>query len=108
MGKKQMLTVLYLIPTSNGACDAFDVVDIIARQLGYLNCKTQDDVAAIKYDDILSQDVKEKLTDIADDNNFVIKYVETEYETPFVNCDTIHIPTADEMQTHLNWIKATH
>ena len=103
MEKKQMLTGLYIIPTSNDSCNVFNIVDKIACQLGYLNCETQNDAAVIKYDGTLSQDNKTKLTNLANEHGFVIAYVEAEYETPFADCDTIHIPTDDEMKEHLNW-----
>jgi hypothetical protein len=103
MEKKQMLTGLYFIPKSNDACNVFGVVDKIVQQLGYLNCETQDDAAVVKYNGVLSQVIKTKLTDLADDHDFVIAYIEAEYETPFAACDTVHIPTDDEMKEHLNW-----
>lgn len=102
MEKKQMLTLLFFIPTSNASCDAFNVADKIACQLGYLNCEIQDDAAIIKYDGLLSKEAKEKLTKLADERNFLIAYTEAEYETPFANHDTVHIPTDDEMKEHLN------
>ena len=102
MEKKQMLTVLFFVPTSNASCNAFNIVDKVACQLGYLNCEKQDDAAIIKYDGLLSKENKEKLTELAKEYQFVIAYVEAEYETPFANCDTIHIPTDDEMKEHLN------
>ena len=101
MEKKQMLTGLYFIPTLNTSCDVFNVVDKIACQLGYLNCETRDDAAAIKYDGLLSKENKEKLTNLAKSHQFIIAYIEAEYETPFADCDTIHIPTDDEMKEHL-------
>lgn len=101
MEKKQMITGLYFIPTSDGACCAFSVVDRIACQLGYLNCKTQDDAAVIKYNGLLSEENKKKLTGLAEEHSFIIAYIEAEDDTPFADCDTIHIPTDDEMKEHL-------
>lgn len=101
MEKKQMLTGLYIIPTSNDSCNVFNVIDKIACQLGYLNCETQNDAAVIKYDGLLSKENKEKLTSLAEEYNFIIAYIEAEYETPFADCDTIHIPTNEEMKEHL-------
>lgn len=103
MEEKQMLTGLYIIPTSNDSCNVFNVVDKIAYQLGYLNCETQDDASVIKYYGLLSNKNKEKLTSLAEEHHFIIAYIEAEYETPFANCDTIHIPTDDEMKEYLKW-----
>lgn len=101
MEEKQMLTGLYFIPTSNDSCNVFNVIDKIACQLGYLNCETQDDAAVIKYNGLLSEENKKTLTSLAEEHNFIIAYIEAEYETPFADCDTIHIPTDDEMKEHL-------
>ena len=103
MEKKQMLTGLYFIPTSNDSCNVFNVVDKIACQLSYLNCETQDDAAVIKYNGLLSEVNKQKLTSLAEEHHFTIAYIEAEYGTPFADYDTIHIPTNEEMKEHLAW-----
>ena len=72
MEKKQMLTGLYIIPTSNDSCNVFNVIDKIACQLGYLNCETQNDAAVIKYNGLLSKENKEKLTSLAEEHQFTI------------------------------------
>lgn len=41
MEKKEILTVLLFIPTLNLSNNAFNLANIVAQQLGYLNCEVQ-------------------------------------------------------------------
>lgn len=91
MEKKEMLTVLLFVPTLNLSNNAFGLANIVAQQLGYLNCEVQDDIAAIKYTGIISKEHKEELVKIANENHFRIIFIEAEYETKYVNGDTIEL-----------------
>ena len=103
MEKKQMLTGIFFIPKTNDACCAFNVVDKIAQQIGYLNCEPQKDVASILCKNtVLSSEHKNTLTKLAEEYNYTLLYIVAEEDSPFIDCDTFHIPTNDEMKEHLN------
>lgn len=100
----KIITSIFFIPELNyfDNPNANNAVNAIMYQLGSLNCESNDDYAIIKYNGILSKDAKQKLIDIVKQYGHSIVYIEAENETPFVDCDTIHIPTNDEMKEHLN------
>lgn len=105
MEKKQMLTGVFLIPVLDYHANknANDAITAIIYQLGALNCENHSDYAMVKYNGMLSKDAKEVLTDIAKQHGHRILYFEAEDETSFIDDDTFHIPTDDEMKEHLNW-----
>ena len=101
--EKQMLTGIILVPTLlyHANKDANNVTNAIVHQLGALNCEKDNDAAVIMYKGILNQDAKKILTDVAKQYGHQILYLEAEDETPFINDNTFHIPTNDEMKKHL-------
>lgn len=103
MEKKQMLTGIFLIPTLHISTsrDANAAVKAIVHQLGALNCEPDNRAAVIKYTGLLSKETKEILDIEAKNYGHDVAYIEAEYETPFCDCDTFHIPTDDEMKEHL-------
>lgn len=103
MEKKQMLTGIFLIPTLHISTsrDANAAVKATVHQLGALNCEPDDTAAVIKYTGLLSKETKEILDREAKNYGHDIAYIEAEYETPFADCDTFHIPTDEEMIIHL-------
>ena len=105
MEKKQMITGIFLIPTLHLSTtrDANKAVDAIVYQLGSLNCEQDNRAAVIRYTGLLSKETKEILDKEAKNYGHDIAYVEAEHETPFVDCDTFHIPTDEEMKEHLKW-----
>ena len=105
MEKNQMLTGIFLIPVLNYHANknANDAVKAITYQLGALNCESDDTCAAIRYNSILSKDAKKVLTDVAKQHGHSILYFEAEENTSFIDDDTFHIPTNDEMKEHLKW-----
>lgn len=105
MEKNQMLTCIILIPVLDyhASKNANDAVKAIVYQLGALNCKNDDICAAIRYNGILNKNTKEILTNVAEQHGHRILYAEAEKDAAFVDNDTFHIPTNDEMKTHLNW-----
>ena len=105
MEKKQMLTGIFLIPvlSYHANKDANKAVNAIIYQLGALNCEPDNSAAVIKYTGLLSKETKEILDIEAKSYGHHIAYIEAEYETPFADCDTLHIPTNDEMKEHLKW-----
>ena len=105
MEKKQMLTGIFLIPELrfHANKDAMNATNAIVHQLGALNCEPDDETAMIRYNGILNRETKEILSAESKKYGFYTAYVEAEYESPFVDCDTFRIPTNDEMKTHLNW-----
>lgn len=103
MEKKQMITGIFLIPTLHisASKDANAAVKAIVYQLGALNCDDDNDCAMLKYNGILSNAAKSILEDVAKAHGHRILYLETEDETPFVDDNTFHIPTDEEMKEHL-------
>lgn len=101
MEKKQMLTGIFFIPTLQ-VHNVKSAMHAVIHQLGALNCEPDGTAAIIKYNGLLSKETKEILNKEAKDNGHHIAYIEAEYETPFVNDDTFHIPTDEEMVEHLN------
>lgn len=103
MEKKQMLTGIFLIPTLHAHADrnVKSAMHAVIHQLGALNCEPDDTAAVIKYTGLLSKETKEILDKEAKNNGYRIAYIEAEYETPFADCDTFHIPTDEEMIIHL-------
>ena len=103
MEKKQMLTVIFFIPTLHTHADrnVKSAMYAVVHQLGALNCEPDDTAAVIKYTGLLSKETKEILDKEAKNNGHHIAYIEAEYETPFADCDTFHIPTNEEMIIHL-------
>lgn len=104
MKKQKMPTGIFLIPTLHisPSRDANEAIDAIIFQLGALNCEKDDDAAVIKYNGLLSAETKEILNKEIKCHGHLIMYLEAEYETPFANDDTFHIPTNEEMVEHLN------
>ena len=103
MEKKQMLTGIFLIPTLHMSIsrDTNAAIKAIVYQLGALNCEPDNHAAVIKYTGLLSKETKEVLDIEAKNYGHNIAYIEAEYETPFADCDTFHIPTNEEMIIHL-------
>lgn len=103
MEKKQMLTGIFFIPTLHVHADrnVKSAMYAVVHQLGALNCEPDNTAAVIKYTGLLSKETKEILNKEAKNNGHRIAYIEVEYETPFADCDTFHIPTDDEMKEHL-------
>ena len=105
MEKKQMLTGIFLIPTLHVSAsrDANAAITAIVYQLGALNCENDNDCAMLRYNGRLSNDAKSVLEDVAKTHGHLILYIEAEEDTPFVDDNTFHIPTNDEMKEHLKW-----
>lgn len=102
MDEKQKMTGIFLIPQTSNPTHAFAVVDKIAQQIGYFNCEPQKDVASILCKNaVLSPKHKEALTKLAEAYNYALMYIVAEEDSPFVDCDTFHIPTNEEMIIHL-------
>ena len=99
----KMITGIFLIPLLDYHANknANDAVKAIVYQLGALNCENDSDCAVIKYNGTLNKNAKNVLTDIAKQYGHRILYFEAEDETPFIDDDTFHIPTDDEMKEHL-------
>lgn len=100
---EQMITGILLIPTQHPHAkkDTKNALNAIVHQLGALNCEKHDDYAVIQYIGILSETVKTVLNDTANEHGHHLWYLEAENKTPFVDKDTFHIPTDDEMIVYL-------
>ena len=89
--EKKIITGIYLIPTSSTPQNPFRIADLIANQIGHLNCEIQTDVAVIKYEGILPNEHKEVLDKIADNNNYAIAYIEAYKNDERLSCNTISL-----------------
>lgn len=89
--EKKIITGIYLIPTSSTPQNPFRIADLIAAQIGHLNCETQDDAAVIKYEGKLSNERKETLNKIADSNCYALLYVEAYKDDEHITYDTINL-----------------
>ena len=76
MEEKKIITGILLIPTASNPSNAFGIANMIANQIGHLNCKVQTDAAVIKYEGKLSNEHKEILDKIADNNCYALLYIE--------------------------------
>ena len=104
MKEQTMLTGIFLIPTLHvsAARNANDAIHAIIFQLGALNCEADNNAAVIKYNGLLSKEIKEILNKEIKCHGHVALFIEAEKETSFANDDTFHIPTNEEMVEHLN------
>lgn len=89
--EKKIITGMYLIPTSSTPQNPFRITDLIANQIGHLNCEIQTDVAVIKYEGKLPNEHKEVLDKIADNNNYAIAYIEVYENDERLSCNTISL-----------------
>lgn len=99
----KIITGIYAIPTINGAPSAFSTIEKIAQQLGLLNCDLCNEAAAAAYTGTISTEHKQKLQSIAKDDGYTLLFVEAEEDTKWIDCETIHVPTTEEMKEHLKW-----
>ncbi|MBR5795669.1 MAG: hypothetical protein IKY26_05955 [Erysipelotrichaceae bacterium] len=99
----KMITGIFLIPTLHVSTsrDAKAAVKTIVYQLGVLNCDYDNDCAMLRYNDILSNDVKSKLKHEAATHGHRILFLEAEDKSSFIDDNTFHIPTDEEMIVHL-------
>lgn len=101
----KMLTGIFLIPTLHISTsrDANAAVKAIVYQLGALNCDYDNDCAMLRYNGILNNDAKSKLEHEAATHGHRILFLEAEDESSFIDDNTFHIPTNEEMKEHLKW-----
>lgn len=100
--KTNFITAIFVIATAkNSQFTAHKMCEQIANYVGRLNCKTDDEVAVISYEGILSKENKNKLQEVAKNNAFVLLFLEAEKDTDWVKDETIHIPSKSEMREHL-------
>lgn len=96
------ITAILIVPTSkNAPFTAHRMCEQIANYVGRLNCETDDDIAVIRYEGILSKENKDKLQEVAKNNAFVLLFLEAEDDTDWVKDETIHVPSKNEMREHL-------
>lgn len=99
----KMITGIYAIPTISGAPSGFITIEKVAHQLGLLHCDLCNEAAAVAYTGTISTEHKQKLQNIAKNDGYVLIFVEAEEDTKWIDCETIHIPTNEEMKEHLKW-----
>lgn len=98
-----MITGIYAIPTISNAPSAFSTIEKVSHQLGLLNCDLCDEAAAVAYTGTISTEHKRKLQNIAENDGYMLLFVEAEENTKWIDCESVHIPTNDEMKEHLAW-----
>ena len=89
--EKKIITGIYLIPTSSTPQNPFRIADLIANQIGHLNCEIQDDTVVIKYESKLSNEHKERLDKIADNNCYALMYIEAYKDDERISYNTISL-----------------
>ena len=99
----KIITGIYAIPTINNAPSAFQTIEKIAHQLGLLHCDLWDEAAAVAYTGTISTTHKQKLQSVAENEGYKLIFVEAEEDTKWIDCETIHVPTTEEMKEHLAW-----
>lgn len=87
--EKKIITGIGLIPTSSNPINAFRMADSLAGMIGHFNCEVQKDAAFIKYEGKLSNEHKERLDKLADDNYYELMYIEAYEDDERINCNTI-------------------
>ena len=103
----KMITGIFLIPTLHMSTsrDANNALNAIMYQLGALNCEDGDDCAMLKYNGILNNDAKSALENVAKTHDYYILYLEAEDKSSFIDDNTFHIPTDEEIREHLKCTK---
>lgn len=99
----KIITGIYAVPTISDAPSAFSTIEKVAHQLGLFHCDLCDEAASVAYMGIISTEHKQKLQKIAENDGYVLIFVEAEEDTKWINCETVHVPTTEEMKEHLEW-----
>ena len=89
--EKKIITGIFLIPTASNPSNAFSIANMIGNQIGHFNCKIQTDAAIIKYEGKLSDEHKERLDKIADNNCYALMYIEAYDDDERLSCNTISL-----------------
>ena len=89
--EKKIITAIVLIPTVPNPSNAFSIANMIGNQIGHFNCEIETDAAVIKYEGKLSNEHKEKLDKIADNNCYALMYIEAYTDDERINYNTINL-----------------
>ena len=89
--EKKIITRMYLIPISSHSPNQFEIVNLIANQIGHLNCETVSELATIKYDGLLSEYAKERIDRIVGNNYYTVLYIEAYDYNKCLNNNTINL-----------------
>ena len=101
--KTNFITAIYAIPKISNAPSAFSTIEKVSHQLGLLHCDLCDEAAAVAYTGTISIEYKQKLQNIAENDGYTLLFVEAEKDTKWIACESVHIPTNEEMKEHLAW-----
>ena len=91
MEEKKIITGIFIVPTSSNLSSAFNIANMIGNQIGHFNCEIQTNAAVIKYEGKLSNEHKETLDKIADNNCYALLYIEAYADDERINCNTISL-----------------
>lgn len=94
--------ILVMATAKNSQFTAYRMCEQIANYVGKLNSEINDEVTMVRYNGILSKENKDKLQNIAKENNFALLFLEAEEDTEWIKDETIHVPSKNEMKEHLN------
>ena len=89
--EKQIITAIILVPCASATSNAFNILNMIAEQIGRLNCEIEDDTAIIRYYNKLSRKAKDILNNIADKNCYKVLYIEAYEDDERITEDTISL-----------------
>ena len=98
------ITAILVIATAkNSLFPAHKMCETISNYVGRLNCEINDEIATVCYNGILSKENKDKLQDVAKNGEFTLLFLEAEEDTKWIQNETIHVPSNNEMKEHLAW-----
>lgn len=89
--EKKIVTGIFRIAPEFPTPNPFNIANLIAAQIGHLNCEIQNDAAVIKYEGKLSDEHKERLDKIADNNCYALMYIEAYNDDERMNYNTINL-----------------
>lgn len=103
--KTNFITAIYAIPRISNAPSAFSTIEKVSHQLGLLYCDLCDEAAAMAYTGTISTEHKQKLQNIAENDGYMLLFVEAEKDTKWIECESVHVPTTEEIKEHLEMEK---
>ena len=96
MGKKKV-TGIICIPTVSNPGNAFEALNRVSGMLGHFHCESNDDVALLKYNGIVSNEHKDKLEEIVKPYNLTLMYIELYDDDDRATDNTINLIDHEEI-----------
>ena len=95
--EKKKVTGIICIPTISNPGNAFEALNKISGMLGHFHCTESHDIAALKYNGIISSEHKAKLEEIAIAYYFTLMYIEMYEDDDRVSNNTINLIGHEEV-----------